>query len=100
MALGLEPARDVDRQLAVALDPALVDGALALAGSGEAHRLVLDQLGRSEAIVALDEREIEQVELGLGQRALPGELRALELDNVALAHGQEVVDVLGSAEGD
>ena len=34
MALGLEPARDVDRQLAVALDPALVDGALAFAGSG------------------------------------------------------------------
>src|SRR5258708_14181038 len=45
MALGLEPARDIDRQLAVAFDPALVDGPLALAGSGESHRLVLDQLG-------------------------------------------------------
>jgi len=45
MALGLEPARDIDRQLAVALDPALVDGPLALAGSGQSHRLVLDQLG-------------------------------------------------------
>jgi hypothetical protein len=45
MALGLEPARDIDRQLAVALDPALVDGPLAFAGRGESHRLVLDQLG-------------------------------------------------------
>jgi hypothetical protein len=45
VALGLEPTRDIDRQLAVALDPALVDGPLALAGSGESHRLVLDQLG-------------------------------------------------------
>src|SRR5882757_8345588 len=50
--------------------------------------------------MAFDEGEVEQVELGLGQRALPGELRALELDDVALAHGQEVVDVLGGAEGD
>jgi hypothetical protein len=45
MALGLEPARDIDRQLAVALDPALVDRPLAFAGRGESHRLVLDQLG-------------------------------------------------------
>ena len=45
VALGLEPTRDIDRQLAVALDPALVDGPLALAGRGQSHRLVLDQLG-------------------------------------------------------
>src|SRR5258708_27250149 len=55
MALGLEPARDIDWQLAVALDPALVDRPLALAGRGEAHRLVFDQFGGGEAVVALDE---------------------------------------------
>src|SRR6185437_14882652 len=100
MALGLQAARDVDRQLAVALDPTLVDRPLALAGRGQAHRLVLDQLGRGEAVVAFDEREIEQVEMCLGQRLPPGERRALELDDVALAHRQEVVDVLRGAEGD
>src|SRR4029077_3782143 len=45
-----------------ALDPALVDRPLPLAGVGEAHRLVLDQLGRGEAVVAFDEGEVEQVE--------------------------------------
>ena len=55
VALGLEAARGVDRQLAVALGPALEDGALALAGRGEAHGLVLDQLGDGEAVVRLDE---------------------------------------------
>ena len=50
--------------------------------------------------MAFHEREVEQVELGRGQSALPRELRALELDDVALAHRQEVVDVLGRPEGD
>ena len=44
------------------------------------------------------EGEIEQVELGRLQRLLPGECGSLELDDVALAHRQEVVDVLGGAK--
>jgi hypothetical protein len=71
-----------------------MDRPLALAGRGQAHRLVLDQLGRGEAVVRLDERQVEQVEPSFRERLLPGECRTLELDDVALAHRQEVVDVL------
>src|SRR6266851_2756905 len=60
-----------------AADPGL--GQLQATGRGDAHRLVLDQLGRGEAVVALDKGEIEQVEPRRGQRLLPGKLWALEL---------------------
>ena len=78
MAPGLQPARHVDRQLAVALDPAPVDRPLALARRGEAHRLVLDQLGRVKQSWLSTKGEIEQVETRCRQRLLPGELRAFK----------------------
>src|SRR6266446_3501514 len=78
MALGLEAARGVDRQLAVLLGPALEYRARPLALAGEAHRLVFDELGGGEAIMRLDEAEIAELELRRSERALPGERRPLE----------------------
>ena len=46
----------------------------------------------------LDQAEIVEPEPGGGERPLPGELRPLEGDDVALAHRQEIVDLLGGAE--
>src|SRR3546814_14742048 len=94
MALGLEAAGGVDRQPAILLGPALGDGSRALAALGEAHGLVLEQLGDGEAVVGLDEAEVVERRAGGLQRLVPGLLATLEERDVALAHGQEVVDLL------
>ena len=72
MALGLQPAGRIDRQLAVLLRPAFLDRARALPFRHEPHRLVFDQFGDGEAVVRLDERQIAERDAGVGERALPG----------------------------
>ena len=58
VALGLEAARGIYRELPVLLRPAFLDGASALPFLSEAHRFVFDQLGDGEAIMRLDEGEV------------------------------------------
>ena len=71
MALGLQPAGRIDRQLAVLLRPAFLHRARALPFRHESHRLVLDQLGDGEAVVRLDQRKVAERDAGAGERALP-----------------------------
>ena len=100
VALRLEAARRVDRQPAVLFGPALEDRAGALAPRRQAHRFVLDHFGDREAVMRLDQVEVVEVEPRRGERPLPGELRPLEGEDVALLHRQEIVDLLGGAERD
>src|SRR5260221_27459 len=100
MTLGLEPARGIDRQGSVLLGKPLGHGARALSLRDQAHRLVFHQLGDGEAIVGLDEGKGGERDAGARQRARPGLRAALELEHVALRHGQEILHVLGCAEGD
>src|SRR6266404_3983203 len=88
VALGLEPARGIYRQLAVLLGPALENGPRPLALCGQPHRLVFDELGGGEAVMRLHQAEIAEAELGASEGALPGEGRTLESHDVALAHGE------------
>ena len=76
-----------------------MDRARALALRGEAHRLIFDQLGDGEAVMRLDQREVverEPASPGPGSRPAG----ALEGDDVAPGHRQEIVDMLGGAERD
>ena len=85
MALRLQPAGRIDRQLAVLLRPAFLDRARALPFRRQPHRLVFDQLGDGEAVMGLDQRQVAERNPGVGQRALPGLGAAFELEDVALA---------------
>ena len=100
MALGLQAARRIDRQLAVLLRPAFLHRARALPFRREPHRLVFDQLGDGEAVVRLDQRQIAERDAGVGERPLPGLGAAFELQDVALAHRQEILHMRGRAERD
>ena len=66
----------------------------------EPHRLVFDQFGDGEAVMRLDEGEVVERDAGLGERPPPGFGAALELQDVALRHRQEILHVRGGAEGD
>src|SRR5690606_39417706 len=55
------------------------------------HRLVFDQFGDGEAVMALGEGEIPDAQASLAQRIGPGLGRPLEGDDVALGHGQEIL---------
>src|SRR6266851_2315027 len=98
VALGLEPARRVDRELAVLFRPAFHGGARALPFGREADRLVDQEFGDGEAVMHLGETQIVELDLGIGERTLEGAFRALEGGDVALAHRQVIVDVLGRPE--
>src|SRR6185437_7901730 len=100
VTLGLQPAGRINRQLAVLLGPALLDGARALPLRRQAHRFVLDQLGDGEAVMGFDKAEIGERNARLLQRALPGHRAALELQDVALAHRQEILRMRGGADVD
>ena len=98
MALGLEAAGRVHRQLAADLGPAVEDRLGAFAPRREAHRLVLQQLGHGEAVVGLDEVEVVEGKPRPVERLPPCFAAAFHQHHVALAHGQEVVDVARGAE--
>ena len=100
VALGLQAAGRIDRQLAVLLGPAFLDGAKTLPLRRQAHRLIFDQFGDGEAVVGFDKGEIGKRDAGLLQRALPGHRAALELQDVALGHRQEILRMRGGAEID
>ena len=100
MALGLEAAGGIDRQLAVLGHGAFGDDARALSFRSQAHGFVLDQLGDGEAVVHLGEGEVAERDPGARQRALPGHGAAFEFENVAPRHRQKVLHVLGGAEHD
>src|SRR6266481_1269663 len=53
-----------------------------------------------EAVVGFDERQIGKFCAGLLQRALPGHRAALELQDVALGHRQEILRMRGGANVD
>ena len=64
MALGFEPARGIDRELAVLGDHPLRDDARALPLRRQPHGFVFDQLGDGEAVMHLGEGEIGQRDAG------------------------------------
>ena len=95
VALGLEPAGDVDGQLAVLEDPAFLERAGALAGFGQAHGLVHEQFGDGEAVVDFGEVQVLEPDACHRQGALPGHPGGFEGRGVA-AFGRE--EVVGLAE--
>ena len=100
MALRLQPAGRIDRQPAVLLRDALGNRARALPFRHQPHRLVFDQFGDGEAVMRLDEGQIVERDAGLRQRLFPGQRAALEFENVALRHRQEILHMLRGAEHD
>ena len=81
----------------ICVTPSLMH-ARACAFRREPHRFVFDQLGDGEAVVGLDQRKIAEREAGVAERALPGQRAALELEDVALRHRQEVLHMRRGAE--
>ena len=69
-------------------------------GAVEAHRLVFDQLGRGEAVVALDEREVEQVELASASACFQASAGPSNLMMSRLLIGRKSLTCCGGAEGD
>ena len=100
VALGLQAAGGIDRQLAVLLGPAFLDGARALPSRRQSHRFIFDQLGDREAVVGFDKGQIRELHAGFLQRPLPGHRAALELQDVALRHRQEILGMRGGPDVD
>src|SRR5262249_32669459 len=63
-------------------------------------RLVFDELGDGEAIMRLDEGEIVESEPARREGLAPGGGAALEFQDVALRHGQEILRMGARPEGD
>src|SRR6202011_5312936 len=91
VAFCLQAAGWIDRQFAVLLRPAFLDGTGALPARRQSHRLIFDQFGDGEAVMGFDKGQIREIYAGRLQRALPGYRAALELQNVAFRHRQEIL---------
>src|SRR3990167_3913350 len=64
MAFGQQPAGDIHRDAAAQLGVAVVDQPSRLAVGAEAEVLVVNDLGRGEAVVQLDEAEVLRPDAG------------------------------------
>ncbi|KAF1852476.1 hypothetical protein Lal_00037208 [Lupinus albus] len=93
MALGLQAARGIDRQLAILGGDAFGNHARTLAVRGQAHGFVFQQFGHGEAVVRFHQREIVEAQAGCAQRFLPGQLGRFEAGRVAARQRQEIIDV-------
>ena len=65
MTLGLEPAGAVDRQFALFVDAAVLDGTRALALRRQPDRLVDQKFGNGEAVVHFGEGDVGETDSGL-----------------------------------
>ena len=100
VAFGFQSAGGIDRQRAILSDEAVGDGLRPLPFADKPHRFVLDQFGDGETVMHLGKGQIAQADPGLGERALPGDRAAFELEDVATRHRQEILHVLGGAKHD
>ncbi len=98
MALGLEPARQVDGQRAAPVDGAVLEYPLALTFGGQTHRLVDQQFRDGEAVVHLSEIEVVDADAGLVEGGGKRPRRPFEIGELAARHGQDVLHVRGGPE--
>src|SRR5713101_665153 len=91
MAFGLQAAGRIDRKRAVLLRQSVADRARAFSLRHEAHRFIFDEFRDREAIVGFDEREVGELDAGAPKRARPCLAAALEFQNVAFRHRQEIL---------
>jgi len=98
MPLGLEPARQVHRQGAIAVDRALLQRAGALPLRRQTHCLIGQQFGDGEAIMHLGKLQIAERDPGfvIGHAERP--FRPLEGQEIPRGHRKEVADMNRGAE--
>ena len=98
VAFGFQPARGIDGERAILLGQAVPDRARALAFRHEPHGFIFDEFRYGETVVGFHEGEIGELDAGRRKRPRPGLATALEFEDVALRHRQEILHMAGGTE--
>jgi hypothetical protein len=96
--LGLEAARQVDRQPTAGIDPAFFQRTMSAARWRQADGFVHHQFGGGEAVVHLHAVEIVQLQVSECEQALPGDVRTGQFAHVALRNRHQIVRLCGGAQ--